>query len=607
MNLQRLSRLVVSILGVSLIGHPIALSQQASPKQQPAPAQQPNPSRAAGTLITPFESSDGRVSSDYHSTIAFYEGLAEAHQGVSIQTFGLTDSGEPLHVVLVSDAPRSLAQIASLDRSVLLINNAIHPGEPDGIDASMAFARDLATQPENAKLLDALVVAIIPVYNIGGALNRNEHSRANQNGPARYGFRGNARNFDLNRDFIKCDTENARSFAALFQLLQPDLLIDTHVSNGADYQHVMTTAHSQKDKLGFELGQFLDGTFQPQLFERMNQRGFPTVPYVNSGGKPPEQGYSQFLDTPRYSTGYAALFQTIGFMTETHMLKPFPTRVRATLAFLEEAADLLVRHRKAIDLLQSRDRTAYQEQKQATLQWKLDRSVKTDLMFHGFAASYVDSSVTTGKRLFYDRAKPFVRSIPFHNHYIPATTVELPRGYLVPRGWRRVIDRLKTNGVAMIVAKEETSLSAEVYSITDFSSRTSPYEGHYFHDNVSVEANRCQVNVMAGDVIIPLDQWRSRYIVETLEPEASDSLFRWNEFDSILQRKEYFSGYVFEETAEKMLTEDASLRKDFETKRETDADFASDRDAQLRFLYERSKHNEPEYRRYPIARLLELK
>lgn len=92
-------------------------------------------------------------------------------------------------------------QIRKQNKRILLINNGIHPGEPEGIDASMMLARDLL---ENKSLPKDVVICIIPVYNIDGMLNRGL-SRVNQNGPEAYGFRGNYQNLDLNRDFIKLD------------------------------------------------------------------------------------------------------------------------------------------------------------------------------------------------------------------------------------------------------------------------------------------------------------------------------------------------------------------------------------------------------------------
>ena len=165
------------------------------------------------------------------------------------------------------------------NKIVILINNGIHAGEPDGIDASMMLARDIVnkkvTLPKN------VVLAFIPIYNIGGCLNRNSTSRVNQNGPVEYGFRGNSQNLDLNRDFIKCDSRETMSFANIFQNLNPDIFIDNHVSDGADYQHTMTLLTTQYDKLGGDLGNWLKNNFEPSIYHNMKEKGWDLIPYVD--------------------------------------------------------------------------------------------------------------------------------------------------------------------------------------------------------------------------------------------------------------------------------------------------------------------------------------
>jgi hypothetical protein len=152
---------------------------------------------------------------------------------------------------------------------VILINNGIHPGEPDGIDATMMLMRDLALGkikiPQNTK------VAAIEAYNISGMMRRGKFSRANQNGPEEYGFRGNARNFDLNRDFIKNDTENAKAFQEIFHWLEPIYFIDNHVSNGADYQYTFTYISTNKERLGSSLGTYFHKEMQPKLIENLEK------------------------------------------------------------------------------------------------------------------------------------------------------------------------------------------------------------------------------------------------------------------------------------------------------------------------------------------------
>ena len=562
----------------------------------------------ASMYPTPFEQSQQTETADYQQAIQYYGQLADASALVQMREAGLTDSGRPLHVVLVSgDGEFDVGKIRASGRSVLLVNNAIHPGEPDGVDASMSFVRDLAFHSDAwKKELESVVVAVIPVYNIGGALNRNSGTRANQNGPPEYGFRGNSRNFDLNRDFIKCDTRNARAFIELFRQLDPEVLIDTHVSNGADYQHVMTLAHSQKDKLGHRLGDYLQTTFEPLLLSQMIHQGIPAIPYVNSGGRPPDEGFSQFLETPRYSTGYAGLFQTLGFMSETHMLKPYPDRVAATRRLLDAALRLLAQEGAKIRDLRRQDRANYPRQAEVAITWELDRQQPSRVQFHGYEASLIDSRVTAGKRLFYDRSKPFVKDVVFYNKYRPGRTVTLPAGYLIPQGWHNVIALMKLNQVEMTTVSSAVSVPAEVYRIDDVQTQSTPFEGHYFHNQLTVSSERTDIQIAAGDMIISLQQPAARFVVETLEPEATDSLFRWNYFDSILQRKEHFSPYVFEDTAAEMLANDHILQQQFEQRKRDDADFAASETMQLEFLYQRSKHAETAYRRYPVVRLMKL-
>ncbi|MDH3796946.1 MAG: hypothetical protein OER83_08745, partial [Flavobacteriaceae bacterium] len=216
---------------------------------------EPAPEEKSEVFKTYFELTEEQESPPYDEVISFYIDLAREFSSVNIQTIGETDSGFPLHIVTYNPEADFNFQRIREDNLILLINNGVHPGETDGIDASMLLFRDLAM--EKIKAPEGTVVVTIPVYNIGGALNRNSTTRVNQNGPKEYGFRGNARNYDLNRDFIKNDTRNAHSFARIYHLVQPDVFIDTHVSNGADYQYTLTHLFTQPDKLGGDLGHFL--------------------------------------------------------------------------------------------------------------------------------------------------------------------------------------------------------------------------------------------------------------------------------------------------------------------------------------------------------------
>lgn len=560
---------------------------------------------AAAQYQTLFEKSGGKQTPTYEEGIAFYRQLARNFPQVQMQEKGPTDSGRPLHLILYSrNKVFDIKKLKAQGKAVLFINNAIHPGEPDGVDASMMLLRDMLVHPAKFPELDSVVVAIIPFYNIGGALNRNNTTRTNQVGPEEYGFRGNARNYDLNRDFIKSDTRNARSFAAIFHALDPDLFADTHVSNGADYQYVMTLDYAQKDKLGGPLGDFNDKVFLPYMYKHLKETGYEATPYVNAYGQTPDKGFVQFPDWPRYSTGYAALFHTIGVMTETHMLKPYDQRVKSTYAYLHGNIRFLAAYRKALLKLRSETKEAVKKQEKFAITWQVDKSKQSTIAFKGYEPEYIPSEVSGLPRLHYDRSKPFTKDIPFYDTYVPLDEVTRPEAYIIPQGWHNIVELLRLNGVEMNVLDKDSEINVETYHIQELETPKQPFEGHYWHTSVKLRTEKQKLIFKKGDWVVPTDQSANRYIIETLEPKAVDSFFKWNFFDTILQAKEHYSGYVFEDLASDLLKKSPELKARLEEKRKADPEFAKNGNAQLDFIYQNSDYAEKEYMRYPIFRVV---
>jgi hypothetical protein len=561
---------------------------------------------ASAQYETRFEKSGEKETPTYEEGIAFYKLLAKNFPQIQITEKGPTDSGKPLSLVLYSKNKNfDIKKLKAQGKAVFIINNAIHPGEPDGVDASMLLLRDMALHPEKFPEMDSIVLAIIPFYNIGGALNRNSTTRTNQDGPVEYGFRGNARDFDLNRDFIKSDTKNAKSFAAIFHELDPDLFADTHVSNGADYQYVMTLDYTQQDKLGGSLGKFHKDTFLPFMYKHLKEAGFEATPYVNSWGKTPDKGFTQFPDWPRYSTGYAALFHTIGVMTETHMLKSYDKRVKSTYAYLHGNLKVLAQYRKAILQMRKETKEAVKTQEKFAITWQSNKDKFTEIDFKGYEPEYYPSKVSGKDRLHYNRSKPLNVKAPFYDTYEPLDVVQKPAAYIIPQGWFNVIDLLKLNQVQMTQIEKDEEREVEVYYIESYDAPKQPFEGHYWHTNTELRTEKKKVQFRKGDWYIPVNQSTNRYIVETLEPKAVDSFFKWNFFDTILQAKEGYSSYVFEDLAAELLSKSPDLQKRLEEKRKADEAFAKSGDAQLRFIYENSPYREKEYLRYPVFRVME--
>ncbi len=570
-----------------------------------------------GQLIkAPYATSKGNQTPTYKEVRNFYTLLQNNYANIQIDSQSYTSDVYD-NILLIK-----LSKGNSEGKINVLINNGIHPGEPEGIDASMLLCNDILSSMNNKKqvshpyfnnkypsntilnnLLDYMNIYIIPVYNVDGALNRNSYSRANQNGPIEYGFRANARNLDLNRDFIKLDTRNAQSFVKIFQQIKPHVFIDTHTSNGADYQHVVTYIATQRDKLNPIISDFQYNTFIPQLNKSLSSYQFDAVPYVNAWSDSPDSGWAAFYESPRFATGYSTLFNSIGFTLETHMLKPYSTRVEGSYAFLLSCLEICKTQSSEIYKNKIQADATYLTQKEFPLNWKLDSSRVKTIDFKGYTAAYKKSEVSGLDRLYYDRSKPFRKNVKYYEHYKASTITTKPKAYIVPYAWKEIIDRLKLNGVEMSLIEKDTILQVNVYYIDDYKTVQRPYEGHYLHSNVKLRTEQQKILIRKGDYIINTQQTACRFIIETLEPQAIDSYFNWNFFDEVLAQKEYFSDYVFEDTAAEILKTNKDLREKLELKKQNDEKFAKSAALQLDFIYRNSPYFEKSYLRYPIYRV----
>lgn len=549
-----------------------------------------------------FEKGNRNQSANYQETIKYYMLLAHDFPTIKMQEMGLTDSGYPLHMITFNPDKQFDFNVIKKSKAVILLNNGIHAGEPDGIDATMQLFRDLALgkikAPKNT------VIVTIPVYNIGGALNRNSTTRANQDGPEEYGFRGNARNYDLNRDLIKSDTRNTKSFVEIFHKTNPDIFIDNHVSNGSDYQYKLTYIMTQHNKLGTVLGDYLNQEMMPALVNDLQKKNLETTPYVNAFEETPDNGFIQFSDSPRYTTGYTSLFNTIGFVVETHMLKNYADRVKATYEYMTSTIDFTDANYKKIKEMRLKNEAQYAPKKPYTIKWEIDSTKMTTFSFLGYEASHKKSEATTGERLFYDRTKPYKKDIPYIKEFKSVKDITVPTAYIIPKGFWNVIDLLKSNGVTYTQLKKDTIIEVESYRIADFKTTNSAYEGHYLHRNTKVTSQIIKVPFHKGDYVFSTQQKAIKYLLETLEPEGVDSFFNWNFFDTMLQQKEGYSEYVFEDTAAKLLKDNPKLKADLEQAKLNDPKLAKNPEAQLDWIYKHSAYYEKAHMQYPVYRLL---
>ncbi len=544
-------------------------------------------------------SGTGNESLTYQQAIYAYRVLDSIYPAARLFNYGKTDCGESLNLFVISGSENfDPSALQTQNKCILFINNGIHPGEPDGIDASVQLATELLSKPLYRRMLENVVVCIVPVFNIDGALERGCCSRANQNGPEAYGFRANAKNLDLNRDFVKTDSRNAKSIISILRKWNPDVFIDTHVSDGADYQYTMTLITAQHDKLRPAIGKFLHDELNPAIYSLMKEKNDEIIPYVDTykGNQVPDSGIIAFMESPRYLGGYQSLYNCITFIAESHMLKPFPQRVKSTVNLLHSFVEVC--NEKCADIISARKRAAGEIESVFKYNWTLDTTRCDTIPFKGYKAELKKSKVTTGKRLFYDRSKPYSKMIRFFNRYVPSDSMTVPKYFILPQAWEELASKLELNGVQLTRVREESQANGTVFYIDDYQTAKRPYEGHYLHYDVTLRKKEEKINIRKGDYLVPMPQENMRFALEALIPDATDSYFCWGFFDSMLQQKEWFSDYVFEDIADSLLEKDPQLKKDFREWQSNNKNAGEYE--QLLFIYKRSQFFEKNYMRYPV-------
>jgi hypothetical protein len=237
------------------------------------------------------------------------------------------------------------------------------------------------------------------------------------------------------------------------------------------------------------------------------------------------------------------------------------------------------------------------------LSWQVDSTKNSLVRFMGYETAFKTSDATGLQKMYYDHNKPFTKNVKLFDVFTPGNFVNKPTAYIIPQGWYSVIDLLKLNGVKLQPFLRDTVITVDAYHIDDYKSSQKPYEKHHKNNGVKITVSKKQIKFLKGDFYIPMNQRANRYITEMLEPTGDDSFFAWNFFDAILQQKEGYSDYRWEDVAATVLRNDPALQKKLTDKKLEDATFASNASAQLDFIYKNSPYYEPAHLRYPVFRL----
>jgi len=561
------------------------------------------------SLETRAEMTEFRETTSYENTIEFIRQLQRGSPYVRLEKFGESSQGRPLYVAVLSrDGLFSPGEASQSGKPVVLISNGIHSGEICGKEASLMLMREII-RGDLGDLLGHMVILVVPVLNVDGHENVSLYNRLNQNGPeGGMGFRANALGFDLNRDFMKLETPEIRSWVSdLFTRWQPHLTIDTHTTDGYDHRYALNYLYDHHPTMPAVLEQTLDEMIDT-IAPKMRKAGYPIQHYGGLLDKTkPELGFKIYPPYPRLCTSYVATHGRLALLSEAHSHKDFETRVMATYHFLKNIfqyvnlnGDEIVR---AVDKATGeliRRGSVYNQDDAVVLEMSSIPSGRT-IAIEGWKMKAVKDDRTGMEILTYTR-KPRDYVVPLSDSIVVTRSVTRPAAYLIPPEYGSlVVDHLLLHGIRVERAVESFAAEVEVYHVDSLSFRDTPYQGHLLATPTIQKSDLRTMNYPAGTYLVGMDQTACEITALLLEPESIDGLLAWNRMNNITTDPKIREGWALAKLGEKLM-DHPEIAEEFKEKGECDPDFLEDENSKAEFFWEHSAYKTPGVGDYPITR-----
>ncbi len=515
-------------------------------------------------LRTRAEITDYVETTRYDEVMRLVSGLVASSPLAKSERFGATEEGRALPLLVLSEPAVETPEAArKLNRPIVFVMANIHAGEVEGKEASIVLARRLVSG-DLRPLLQQMVVLIAPIYNADGNEKVSVQNRTAQNGPvAGVGTRENTNGLDLNRDYMKLETAEARALVGLMTRWDPHMTIDLHTTNGSYHGYHLTYAPSLNPNTDARLLGFARETLLPAVRDAVQrQHGFRTHAYGNfasaSGlaretarvdpASPGDTIWRTFDHRPRFGNSYVGLRNRIAVLSEAYSYLDFRGRVKVTEVFVEE-----VLRASAAEATRILALTAQADRETASWQTG-ELGVDFELAPAAAPVEILVGDVDTklnpqsGKEMLVMADKAVSVRMPEYDSFRVTRSRPLPRGWLLPKALvesgrlKPVLDRLQWHGVTVRTVSALTEITIERFVIDDVTRAERPFQGK-LETRVKGRHETAKLAVHEGTFFVPAAQPLSRLAFYLLEPESDDSVITWQVLNDGIAKGETYPIY----------------------------------------------------------------
>ncbi|MBA2431959.1 MAG: M14 family metallopeptidase [Chthoniobacterales bacterium] len=553
--------------------------------------------------ITHAEEQEFRTTPSYDETVEWLRKLVKAAPELQLVSLGKSSDGRDIWMVIASRDQHFLAEaLRKSDKPTVLAQGGIHSGEIDGKDAGMMLLRDMTVGGRKRELLEGANFLFVPIFNVDGHERTSRFSRVNQRGPEVMGWRTTSRNLNLNRDYAKADAPEMAAMLRALNEWQPDLYLDLHVTDGADYQYDITFGSNGAIGHSPSIATWLEKNFTPAVTNDLAAMGHIPGPVDAPNWIDPrdwKKGIKTWMADPRFSNGYGDVRHLPTVLVENHSLKPYQQRVLGTYVLLESALRVVAKTGPALREAIESDR----RRRPATvpLAWDVDPKKPDETMeYKAIETRVVPSEITGEMRVEYN-GKPVSAKVPYQKQNRVSSGIARPKAYWIPAAWPEIIERLQLHGIALERIEEARELPVTMYRLQEAKFESEAFEGRVRVNAKPVPEKRTE-RFASGSVRVTTDQPLGNLAAVLLEPASADSFFQWGFFSSVLQETEYIESYVIEPMAERMMKENPKLAEEFRARLEKDEAFRSSAKERLRWFYSRTAFGDERWKLYPVAR-----